>query len=107
MRKPVRGESIALPAEAEDTSAGDVPGVVIRAGRGLYIVHTDSGRVIPCKLRGNLKKNLTYPESASRAHRVEKVKKKRETDPMAVGDRVDASIDGIGTLSVRIQDAAT
>lgn len=93
-------ESTALPDEAEGMSAGDVPGVVIRAGRGLYTVHTDSGRVIPCKLRGNLKKNLTYPESASRAHRVEKVKKKRETDPMAVGDRVEILVDETGRAGV-------
>ena len=77
------------PTEAEMTlaDAGE-PGVVVRAGRGLYIVQTDTGRVVPCKLRGNLKKNLFYPESGNRAHRVERVRKLRETDPIAVGDRV-------------------
>jgi ribosome biogenesis GTPase / thiamine phosphate phosphatase len=75
-------------------------GIVLRAGRGLYTVQTDAGRVVPCRLRGNLKKNLTYPESASRAHRVEKVKKLRETDPVAVGDRVEIAIDDAGATGV-------
>lgn len=77
------------PTEAETTlaDAGE-PGVVVRAGRGLYVVQTDTGRIIPCRLRGNLKKNLTYPESGNRAHRVERVRKLRQTDPIAVGDRV-------------------
>jgi ribosome biogenesis GTPase len=47
-----------------------------------------------------LKKNLTYPESSNRAHRVEKAKKKRETDPMAVGDRVEILVDETGTAGV-------
>ncbi len=78
-----------LDDEAETTlaDAGE-PGVVVRAGRGQYIVQTDTGRVLPCKLRGNLKKNLTYPESTNRARRVESVRKLRQTDPIAVGDRV-------------------
>jgi ribosome biogenesis GTPase len=72
---------------------GDVPGRVIRAGRGLYTVQTDTGRVVPCRLRGNLKKALTYPESGNRARRVESVRKLRETDPVAVGDRVEITVD--------------
>jgi len=64
---------------------------VLRAGRGMYTVQTENGRVLPCLLRGNLKKNLTYPESGNRRRRVEKVKKLRETDPIAVGDRVAVS----------------
>jgi ribosome biogenesis GTPase len=75
-------------------------GIVLRAGRGLYTVQTDAGRVVPCRLRGNLKKNLTYPKSASRAHRVEKVKKLRETDPVAVGDRVEIAMDDTGAGGV-------
>ena len=70
-----------------------IEGIVVRAGRGLYIVHTENGRTFPCRLRGNLKKNLTYPESSSRAHRVEQVKKRKETDPIAVGDRVEILLD--------------
>lgn len=63
-------------------------GIVLRAGRGVYTVQTDTGRILPCSLRGNLKKNLTYPESPNRRRRVERVRKLRETDPLAVGDRV-------------------
>jgi ribosome biogenesis GTPase / thiamine phosphate phosphatase len=75
-------------------------GVVVRAGRGLYIVHTDGGRIVPCRLRGNLKKNLTYPESTNRARRVEKVRKLRQTDPVAVGDRVEIAVDENGREGV-------
>jgi ribosome biogenesis GTPase / thiamine phosphate phosphatase len=75
-------------------------GVVVRAGRGMYTVHTDTGRILTCALRGNLKKNLTYPESGNRRQRVEKVKKRRETDPVAVGDRVTVTIHETGTAGV-------
>jgi ribosome biogenesis GTPase len=88
------------PDPSPDEGAGDVDGVVVRAGRGLYTVHTDSGRIIPCKLRGNLKKNLTYPDSPNLAHRVEKVKKRRDTDPMAVGDRVSITVGQSGAEGV-------
>lgn len=71
-------------------------GIVLRAGRGNYTVQTDMGRVLPCLLRGNLKKNLTYPESTNRRHRVEQSKKLRETDPIAVGDRVQIAEDENG-----------
>ncbi len=71
-------------------------GIVVRAGRGLYTVQTNNGRVLPCSLRGNLKKNLTYPESVNRRQRVEKAKKRRETDPLAVGDRVEVTEDETG-----------
>ena len=69
-----------------------VPGVVVRAGSGRYDVQIETGELVPCKLRGNLKKNLIYPESRSLRHRVEKAKKLRETDPLAVGDRVFVTV---------------
>lgn len=75
-------------------------GVVVRAGRGLYTVQTDTGRVVPCGLRGNLKKNLTYPESANRRHKVEQAKKRRETNPLAIGDRVEIEVDETGMAGV-------
>ena len=75
-------------------------GVVVRAGRGLYTVQTDTGRIVPCGLRGNLKKNLTYPESANRRHKVEQAKKRRETNPLAIGDRVEIEVDETGTAGV-------
>lgn len=89
-----------------DDGAGEpetAQGIVVRAGRGRYIVHTDSGRILPCQLRGNLKKNLTYPESPNRRQRVERAKKRRETDPIAVGDRVDIRVEeggGSGVIEV-------
>lgn len=68
-------------------------GVVVRAGRGLYIVQTDDGRAVSCRLRGNLKKRLTYPKSSHLRQRVERVRKLQQTDPVAVGDRVNIEID--------------
>jgi ribosome biogenesis GTPase / thiamine phosphate phosphatase len=44
--------------------------------------------VVVGKLRGNLKKELVYSTSGSRPQRVESAKKRRDTDPIAVGDRV-------------------
>ncbi len=67
-------------------------GIVLRAGRGLYVVQTEAGRVLNCQLRGNLKKSLTYTKSGSQHRRVERVRKLRETDPIAVGDRVTVSV---------------
>lgn len=75
-------------------------GIVLRAGRGVYTVQTDAGRVLPCSLRGNLKKRLTYPDSANRRQRVERVRKLRDTDPLAVGDRVVLSSEENGDRGV-------
>ena len=75
-------------------------GVVVRAGRGLYTVQTDTGRVLPCRLRGNLKKVLTYPDSPNRRQRVQRARKMRETDPLAIGDRVSVTVDETGTAGV-------
>lgn len=63
-------------------------------------MHTDTGRIIPCRLRGNLKKSFTYTETLSKARRVEKVKKLRETDPVAVGDRVEILVGESGVEGV-------
>jgi ribosome biogenesis GTPase len=88
-------------AEQQDEQQSEkASGVVVRAGRGLYTVQTDIGRVLPCKLRGNLKKTLTYPEGTSRRRRVEKVRKLRQTDPVAVGDRVEIEIDPTGRAGI-------
>lgn len=73
---------------------------MIRAGRGLYTVQTDTGRILPCRLRGNLKKRFTYSETASHVRRVEKVRKLAETDPIAVGDRVEIEVAESGTEGV-------
>ena len=77
----------------EKEAAATAPGIVVRAGRGLYSVHVEAdGRTVPCRLRGNLKKGLTYPESPNRRQRVQQAKKLRETNPIAVGDRVEIAI---------------
>jgi ribosome biogenesis GTPase len=94
------GESIKAQDEQQDEKSEGIPGVVVRSGRGQHIVHTDDGRIIPCKLRGNLKKDLTYTESGSRSKRVEKAKKRRETNPIAVGERVEITVDESGMEGV-------
>ena len=75
-------------------------GIVTQAGRGLYTVQTTTGRILPCRLRGNLKKRFTYSETSSHVRRVEKVKKLAETDPIAVGDRVMVLVAESGTEGV-------
>jgi ribosome biogenesis GTPase len=84
-----------------DSEEGEsAEGVIVKASRGLYTIQTGTGRVVPCRLRGNLKKSLTYPESATHGRRVEKAKKLRETDPVAIGDQVDIEIDRTGRAGV-------
>jgi len=68
-------------------------GLVLRVDSGLYIVHADpdknnSPQRVVCKLRGNLRKNLTYTTSTSQPRRVMKAKRPINTDVVAVGDRV-------------------
>jgi ribosome biogenesis GTPase len=63
-----------------------IEGVVIRHSKGLYDVQTD-GSVMPCRLRGNLKKEFERHESAN-IRRIRTAKRKRVTDPIVVGDRV-------------------
>jgi ribosome biogenesis GTPase / thiamine phosphate phosphatase len=68
-------------------SAEHLQGIVIRASAGNYTVFHDGHEVL-CTLRGNLKKELVMTESASRAPRVIQAKRKRLTNPVAVGDTV-------------------
>ncbi|MCS6860048.1 MAG: ribosome small subunit-dependent GTPase A [Abditibacteriales bacterium] len=63
-----------------------IEGVVIRHSKGLYDVQTD-GQVVPCRLRGNLKKEFVRHESAN-IRRIRQAKRKRVSDPVVVGDRV-------------------
>jgi ribosome biogenesis GTPase len=65
-----------------------VEGTVFRVNSGNYHVQTAQDGVVICKLRGNLKKELVYSTSGSRPSRVESAHKRRSTDPIAVGDRV-------------------
>ena len=68
-------------------------GTVYRVNSGNYYIQTDTRETIICKLRGNLKKELVYTTSTSRPKRVTEAKKRRSTDPIAVGDRVRADTD--------------
>lgn len=63
-------------------------GIVFRVSSGNYFVRAHDMGEVACKLRGNLKKELVYSTSDSRAQRVDQARKRRSTDPIAVGDRV-------------------
>lgn len=63
-------------------------GIVFRVSSGNYFVRAHDMGEVACKLRGNLKKELVYSTSESRAKRVDQARKRRSTDPIAVGDRV-------------------
>jgi len=65
-----------------------INGTVFRTHSGNYYVQTDTAGVVVCKLRGNLKKELVYSTSTSHARRVAQTSKRRTTDPLTVGDRV-------------------
>ncbi len=84
----------AIPSIPSTTSTGNtsnsasplLEGLITNGSRGRYQVETASG-AFWCVLRGRLRKELIYPESASArraAHRVTV----REGDPVAIGDRV-------------------
>lgn len=64
-------------------------GVVYQKNIGLYQVWSE-GKLIPCELSSRLRKELVYTSdnpNASR-RRVETVKSREHSDPLAVGDRV-------------------
>lgn len=61
-------------------------GLIIDGSRGLYRVETAAG-IFACTIRGKLRKDLAYSESASAHKRVQQAKVKMH-DPVAIGDRV-------------------
>ena len=65
-----------------------IEGTVFRTHSGNYYVQTDTGGVVACKLRGNLKKELTFSTSAGSPRRLTSARKRHRTDPLTVGDRV-------------------
>jgi ribosome biogenesis GTPase len=70
-----------------------IEGTVFRGSSGSYFVRPVGDdphhrREYVLRLRGNLKKELIYTTSGSRPKRVVQAKKRRSTDPIAVGDRV-------------------
>ena len=67
----------------------EVEGTVTKEYSGHYYVQTDSGP-IECAVGSRLRKQLIYPESASRRRAVDRVAKIRAITPVAVGDRVRA-----------------
>lgn len=68
-------------------------GTVIRQHLGHYVVAND-GVLYLCALSTRLRKTLHYPEASpgSRRRRVQRVRRLRVTDPVAIGDHVDFDV---------------
>ena len=74
------------PATHTEDASPLLAGRITEGSRGRYLVETASGAYW-CVLRGRLRKELTYPESAG-ARRTPSRVTVREGDPVAIGDRV-------------------
>jgi ribosome biogenesis GTPase len=69
-------------------------GVVYRGNSGLYEIRVDGDETpYVARLKGTLKKELIYSTSGSRPLRVTQAKKRRATDPIAIGDTVKFDVD--------------
>ena len=84
-------------AMSDSTESGPslVEGLIVDGSRGLYRVRTAEGDLL-CTIRGRLRKELSYGESANTRKAVRKVTVKPH-DPVAVGDRVRALPTGGGS----------
>ena len=91
---PSRADGTGQPA-ARSSGALLVEGLIIDGSRGLYRVRTSDGDLL-CTIRGRLRKELSYGESANTRKAVRKVTVKPH-DPVAVGDRVRALPTGGGS----------
>ena len=78
----------------------EVEGTVTREYSGHYYVKTDDG-LIECSVGSRLRKQLIYPESASRRRAVDRVARIRAITPVAVGDRVRAVLSNDETGMIR------
>jgi ribosome biogenesis GTPase len=80
------------PADETPVAASSKPalleGLIVDGSRGIYRVETAEGP-LSCTIRGRLRKQLVYAESANTSARktVQRVKTQRH-DPVAVGDKV-------------------
>jgi ribosome biogenesis GTPase len=90
---------------AQTPAGGLVDGLIVDGSRGMYRVDTPVG-VFVCTIRGRLRKQLSYPTSASGRKSVQRVKV-NEKDPVAVGDRVRLlpTGDGTGVIEEKITGA--
>ncbi len=84
MKQPLAPPAVISPHKSEMAL---LRGTVFRVNSGNYHVLTADGEFV-CRLRGNLKKELVYSTSGSRPRRVQDARKRRTTDPIAVGDHV-------------------
>lgn len=83
--------------EHEMLTANDAPfieGLITDGSRGHYRVEGSTG-ALWCVVRGRLRKELIYAESAS-ARRTARAVKVSQRDPVAIGDRVVARATGAG-----------
>lgn len=89
-----RNRATTAPQNDSSNSAILVEGLIVDGSRGIYRVETPAG-ILACTIRGRLRKELTYAESAGARRGVRDVKVKPH-DPVAVGDRVRALPTGGG-----------
>ena len=85
------------PEQAQTTNASPsalVEGLITEGSRGRYRVEAPTG-ALWCVVRGRLRKELIYAESAS-ARRTARAVKVSQRDPVAIGDRVQARATGPG-----------
>jgi ribosome biogenesis GTPase len=75
-----------IPEHTTGAASPLLEGWIIEGSRGRYLVETANGAYW-CVLRGRLRKELTYPESAAARRAASRVIV-REGDPVAIGDRV-------------------
>jgi len=69
-------------------------GIVYRGNSGLYDIRVSGeSAVFSARLKGTLKKELIYSTSGSRPQRVTRARKRRATDPIAIGDTVVFDVD--------------
>ena len=84
-----------------------IEGVVVRKGRGQYLVQTASGNV-RCVISALLRKKLIYPTADPNSlehYHVQRVGRIEMVDPLAIGDRVRflEAGDGTGMIKVVLQ----
>ena len=80
-----------------------IEGVVVRKGRGKYLIQTDKGNV-PCVISALLRKKLIYPlrDPNSLTHyEVQGVGRIEMVDPLAIGDKVKFLDAGDGTGMIK------
>ena len=78
-----RNQKASIPPSPQGEGTGERPGLVVKSTGSWYIVKTDEGREVECKVKGNFR-----------------LKGIRSTNPVAVGDRVHIVMNPEGTAFI-------